>query len=100
VMLEMKSINSLNQEENREPRTKRGLALSKLSGSRYQCRACGQHFAGPNAYGLHHDSVSAQCLSPTAMRDKGMTVNAAGFWAAPLARAREASNVTQAVTHA
>jgi hypothetical protein len=52
----------------------------KLTGSRYQCIACGQHFAGPNAYGLHYDSLSAACLSAAALRAAGMTTNAAGFW--------------------
>jgi hypothetical protein len=53
----------------------------KLTGSRYQCIACGRHFAGPNAYGLHFHPVTAECLSPDAMRGIGLTVNRAGFWA-------------------
>jgi len=55
----------------------------RLSGSRFQCIWCGQHYAGPTAYGLHFHPVTADCLSPDGMREIGMTVNRAGFWAAP-----------------
>jgi hypothetical protein len=52
----------------------------RLSGSRYQCIWCGRHYGGPAAYGLHFHPDTAECLTPDAMQDIGMTLNAAGFW--------------------
>jgi hypothetical protein len=56
----------------------------KLSGSLYQCHDCGQHFAGPHAFGLHRTGEYAPgqrlCLAAADMSAIGMIPNAAGFW--------------------
>ena len=80
MSIETKTIKLLNLRQNRETCTKRGLALFKVTGSHYQCLVCGEHFAGPVAFGHHR--VDAACLSPDGMRDLGMAINRAGFWAA------------------
>jgi hypothetical protein len=54
------------------------MTLPRLSGSRFQCVACGHHFAGPQAYGMHFGD-DAQCMTAEQMR-AAMTVNGAGFW--------------------
>jgi hypothetical protein len=59
----------------------------RLTGSQYQCMACAEHFAGPVAFALHrtgqYEPVYAQCLWVPEMHAAGMTLNRAGFWAAP-----------------
>jgi hypothetical protein len=59
----------------------------KLTGSQFQCLACGEHFAGPIAFGLHrtgqYESIDAECLSPRGMADAGMMLSHTGFWSAP-----------------
>jgi hypothetical protein len=82
--LEMKSVNSLNNQQNAEDVTKRGPALVRPSGSRFQCPACFHHFAGPQAYGMHF-ADDAQCMTQEEMRAASMTINAAGFWTLPRA---------------
>jgi hypothetical protein len=79
VKLEMKSTNSLNGQQIREGVTKRGHALVRPSGSRFQCTGCFHHFAGPQAYGMHF-ADDAQCMNAEEMRAAGMALNAAGFW--------------------
>jgi hypothetical protein len=56
------------------------MTRGRLSGSLNQCIWCGHHYAGAAAYGLHFHPVAADCLSPDAKRDIGMTVSRAGFW--------------------
>ena len=77
---EMKSSNLLNTRRKFKACTKRGLALFKVTGSQFQCLACGEHFAGPRAFGHHR--VDAECLSPEAMRERGMSVTPTDFWTA------------------
>jgi hypothetical protein len=52
----------------------------RRSGSLNQCHFCECHFAGPRPYGMHFDPVTAECLSPYAMRAIGMRLSESGFW--------------------
>jgi hypothetical protein len=57
----------------------------KLTGSRFQCILCGQHFAGPHSFTRHRHPIGAHlaCLSADEMRSRGLSLNAAGFWTLP-----------------
>jgi hypothetical protein len=60
------------------------MTLPRLTGSRYQCADCGQHFAGAHAFSRHRTGEYAPgqrlCLAAADMRAIGMAPNATGFW--------------------
>jgi hypothetical protein len=54
--------------------------MKHLTGSKFQCPWCLEHYAGPVPFGQHYDPTTAECLSPEQMRSAGMALNTAGFW--------------------
>jgi hypothetical protein len=70
----------------------------RRSGSLNQCYFCECHFAGPRPYGMHFDPVTAECLTPDAMRAAGLRLNAAGFWVVHVSRPIDSRTHTQEVS--
>ena len=61
----------------------------RLTGDHNQCRGCGQYFNSTSAFDKHrtgeHTNNQRRCLTPLEMTNRGMVVNARGFWiTAPL----------------
>jgi hypothetical protein len=55
----------------------------RLTGCRCQCPVCGSYFNSVKAFDRHRVGVypnSRRCLTQPEMVNRGMTVNAAGFW--------------------
>jgi hypothetical protein len=58
----------------------------KLTGSRCQCSACGEHFNSTGMFDRHRTGVYSdmgahrRCLNPAELLAKGYLKNAAGFW--------------------
>ena len=55
----------------------------KLGPSRNQCQGCKQYFNSQRAFDLHRRGkygVDRRCLTVDEMTDRGMYVNADGFW--------------------
>jgi hypothetical protein len=60
-----------------------GRPRRTLRGLRNQCPACGEFFNSGTAFELHRitDATGARrCETPAEMVDKGMAINADGFW--------------------
>lgn len=54
----------------------------KLTGDRCRCGACGEYFNSTRAFDKHRVGPyeSRSCMTAEQMREKGMDVNARGFW--------------------
>jgi hypothetical protein len=55
----------------------------KLTGQRNQCRGCDQYFNSNVAFEKHRTGSfesGRRCKTPEEMTDRGMSLNAAGFW--------------------
>jgi hypothetical protein len=56
----------------------------RLTGQRNQCPVCREHFNSNAAFTKHrtgsYEDDTRRCRSADEMHEKGMAVNAAGFW--------------------
>jgi len=54
----------------------------KLTGSRCQCRACGEYFNSTSAFDKHRFGIPDKryCMSEYVMLAEGLSKNAALFW--------------------
>jgi hypothetical protein len=53
-----------------------------LTGQRNQCPTCGEYFNSNTAFDKHRSGpfTDRRCISAQEMMDKGMSLNASGFW--------------------
>ena len=60
------------------------ITKPRLSGSRNQCKACGEYFNSTTAFVEHRTGAYAplarRCLRAAEMESAGMSRSAAGFW--------------------
>jgi hypothetical protein len=57
--------------------------MKVLGMARNQCGRCREYFNSNNAFELHRTGqhgIDRRCRTPAEMIDRGMSVNAAGFW--------------------
>lgn len=55
----------------------------KLGSQRNQCQGCKQYFNSNAAFDKHRTGkhgVNRRCMTSEEMKDKGMSINHAGFW--------------------
>ena len=72
----------------------------KLTGQKNQCRGCSQYFNSNYAFDKHRTGEyghGRRCLTTDEMIDKGMSLNANGFWIT--AQMRDAKSIFKGEQH-